>query len=161
MIATLLALALTAQADVSAPPIGADATLAADGYYTLVLRPDVDWARAEVLVDGDVAHEVGASPAGKAVHVEGTVDQDGPFPVTITAVRPNGVGVTWMFDVTPERVPVTPPAPTPHRRRRRGIAALLHDWFHPTARPVAGDDGGAVDPDGDGAGDAGDQAQVP
>lgn len=139
MIVTLLALAFSARAD--APPIGADATLAADGHYTLVLRPRVDWARAEVRVDGDVAREVGPSPAGRPVHVEGTVEQGGPLPVTITAVRPNGAGVTWMFDVTPERVPVAPPQLLSVRQRKRGIAALLHFWVRPASRPGEADGG--------------------
>ena len=85
------------------------ATIAADGRFSLALRPDSDWGGAEISVRGGGAHDVGPVNAGEVVEIAGWASTNGPMNVVIQVAAGEEQGETWWFEVDPEWVPVAPP----------------------------------------------------
>lgn len=102
-----IAFALVATALAGQP--GASATLSADGQYTLLLQPDKAWSQAEVTVSGDGTTDLGPNGQDQSVRIDGYTSAQGPLWVTVQAVTEREVGLTWMFSVDPESIPVARP----------------------------------------------------
>jgi len=106
-------------------PLEASATLASDGSFTLLLRPDQAWSQAELTVGGDGFHDLGPSDGTAPVQVAGVVDGVGPLWVELAAVTPQQHGVSWSFQVQPELLPVAaPPVDLTDVGRRRHARRL-------------------------------------
>ena len=99
-----------------------DATLSPDGHFTLVLRADVAWSQAEVVVGDAPSVMLGPSDAGHPVHVEGVTDSRGSLDVSLLAVDAGSRGIQWIFSVDPVEVPAAAPPLTGRPEPRRG-------WF--------------------------------
>ena len=92
----------------AAPPV-AQATLAPDGQYDLVLQPPRGWEEAEITVGGGEAHDVGAVDLDEPLRLEGVTSAKGELSVTVQAVDGSDHGITWIFTVVPELVPLGSP----------------------------------------------------
>ncbi len=105
-----------------APPL-AQATLAPDGQYSLIMQPDTAWVAAEITVAGDHAFDLGPAEQDQRVQVDGWISGSGPLRVTVLAATPEQHGVTWSFMVDPKSVPVEPPVfeSVPPNKRFLGI----------------------------------------
>lgn len=106
-------------------PLEASATLASDGSFTLLLRPDQAWSQAELTVGGDGFHDLGPADGTAPIEVAGVVDELGPLRVELAAVTPQQHGVSWSFQVQPELLPVAaPPVELTDLGRRRRARRL-------------------------------------
>lgn len=83
--------------------------LAPDGSYDLLLQSTRGWDEAEITVSGDGSHDVGAVGEDEPFRLEGMTSVQGPLRVTVQAVTPDEHGMTWMFTVDPELVPMRAP----------------------------------------------------
>ena len=83
--------------------------LAPDGSYDLMLQSSLGWDEAEITVSGDGSHDVGAVGEDEPFHLEGLTSVQGPLHVTVQAVTPDEHGMTRMFTVDPELVPMRAP----------------------------------------------------
>ena len=93
------------------------ATLAADGYYSIRLVPDISWKSAEVKVLGGETTDIGPADPGDTVSVEGWTDEQQSLRITLSAAGTDGKGSTWLFEVEPFRVPAKVPLLTPRKKR--------------------------------------------
>ena len=98
----------------------ASALLAPDGNYTLRFEAPIAWRSAEVVVEGGRAQLLGPVDIMSQVELSGIVDEpDDALSIYLTAVTPDGVGVSFEFEVEAELVPsITPPSDPDLARRR-------------------------------------------
>ncbi len=96
---------LGAGSEGAAPPL-AHVTLAPDGTYDLLLQPPRGWEQAEITVSGDGAHDIGAVDADEPLYLSGVTSGRGEIWVVVQAVDSDEHGITWMFGVDPELVPL-------------------------------------------------------
>jgi len=92
-----------------ATPPRAFATQSADGQLSLVLRPEADWASAELTIVGGDTFDLGPAQVGQAVEVEGWAQVKSSHPVMLRIADPNGTGLTVRFDVDTQVLPDRPP----------------------------------------------------
>ena len=98
--------AATAQAS----PPSAAATLDPSGAYTLVLNVQQAWLSAEISVAGGETVELGATPVGAVLELEGSTTATGPLWIVVRAAIGDEDGVTWTFSVDPQLLPAPQPA---------------------------------------------------
>lgn len=112
---------LTDSSEGAAPPL-AQATLAPDGSYDLLVQPPRGWQEAEITVSGDGAHDVGAVGLDERLRLAGVTESRGRLEVMVQAVDEDDRGITWVFTVDPELVPLASPGPGgADEARRRGF----------------------------------------
>ena len=104
----LLGRALVAHAAPPSAPIS-EAIISPDGAYELTIQPQQPWLAAEVSVAGDRAVDVEAAESGAAIQIAGELSGTGPLWITVTAALDAAHGVTWVYAIDPEVVPVLPP----------------------------------------------------
>lgn len=105
----------------AAPPL-AQATLAPDGSYDLLVQPPRGWQEAEITVSGDMSHDVGAVGLDEPFRLAGVTSSRGTLDVVVQAVDEEDRGITWLFSVEPELVPLASPRPGEgDEARRRGF----------------------------------------
>lgn len=101
-----------AQALAAAPAPEAEAMISPDGAFVLRLSPAQSWTSAEVSVVGATGEDVGAREAGAAFSVEGDLETPGTLWVTVNAALGDAHGVSWVFSVDPQVVPMKSPRMT-------------------------------------------------
>lgn len=105
----------------SASPPATHATLTPDGQYSLILQAHPGWTGAEIHVRGGDSIDLGPAERDQRVRVEGWTSATGPLFITLNTAGAEGQGVTWMFQVEPDRVPVAAPDRRRLPRRKRGL----------------------------------------
>lgn len=103
----------------AAPAPSVEAMVSPDGAYVLRLSPAQSWVAAEVSVSGGVSADVGAHEAGSSFSVEGALSAPGTMWITVNAALNDAHGVSWVFSVEPQVVPMRSPRMERLRREPR------------------------------------------
>lgn len=123
------AMLATVPSAVAAPPV-ALVSQGSDGRLSLVLRPNRDWASAELSIVGGDTFDLGPAVEGKPIEIEGWAEQKLSHRLVLHVAEPDGRGVTWRFEVDAQVIPEERP------RFERGASRAWKSWlFGPKPPP--------------------------
>jgi len=111
----------------AAPAPSVEALVTPDGAYVLRVSPEQAWLSAEVSVAGAAASDVGPQGVGAELVVEGDLPQPGTMWITVSAALSDSHGVSWVFSVEPQVVPMKSP-------RMRRLAEERRCWLRRKGR---------------------------